>query len=60
MTTRNTVRPQHRYLSLAGALALALGIAAPTGAQAPAKAPGNAKPWVAPRTPEGAPDLQNN
>src|SRR5918994_1707827 len=29
-------------------------------AQAPAKAPGDAKPWVAPRTPEGKPDLQGN
>ena len=64
MTTRNTGRSQHRYLSLAGALALALGLSAipsaPAGAQAPAKAPGTAKPWVAPRTPEGRPDLQGN
>ena len=64
MTMRSTVRSQHRALSLAGALTLALGLTAipftPVGAQAPAKAPGNAKPWVAPRTPEGKPDLQGN
>jgi hypothetical protein len=32
----------------------------PVGAQTPAKAPGAAKPWVAPRTPDGQPDLQGN
>jgi hypothetical protein len=41
---------------------LALGLTAiplaPLQAQTPAKAPG--KPWVAPRTPEGKPDLQGN
>lgn len=51
-------------ISLAGTLVLALGLSAipfaPVSAQAPAKAPGNAKPWVAPRTPEGKPDLQGN
>ncbi|HKU17005.1 MAG TPA: hypothetical protein VJQ52_21600 [Steroidobacteraceae bacterium] len=44
--------------------ALALGLSvlpfAPVGAQAPAKAPGSGKPWVAPRTPDGKPDLQGN
>jgi hypothetical protein len=61
---RTTLFLQHRGLSLTGALALALGLAAipfaPLGAQTPAKAPGNGKPWVAPRTPEGKPDLQGN
>lgn len=51
-------------ISLAGTLVLALGLSAipfaPVSAQAPAKAPGGAKPWVAPRTPEGKPDLQGN
>jgi hypothetical protein len=42
------------------ALALTALPFAPAGAQAPAKAPGTAKPWVAPRTPEGKPDLQGN
>ena len=64
MTMRSTVRSQHRALSLAGALTLALGLTAipftPVGAQAPAKAPANGKPWVVPRTPEGKPDLQGN
>ena len=45
-------------------LILALGLSAIpfalAGAQTPAKAPGAAKPWVAPRTPEGTPDLQGN
>jgi hypothetical protein len=52
-----------RKNSLAGALALALGLAAfpfAVSAQAPAKAPATGKPWVAPRTPEGKPDLQGN
>ena len=42
------------------ALALSLSAIpfATVGAQAPAKAPG--KSWVAPRTPEGKPDLQGN
>jgi hypothetical protein len=55
---------RHRGLPLGGALALALGMVAipfaPLGAQTPAKAPGNGKPWVAPRTPDGKPDLQGN
>lgn len=55
---------RHRALSLTSALALALGLStipfAPVGAQAPAKAPGTAKPWVAPRTPDGHPDFQGN
>jgi hypothetical protein len=42
------------------ALALTALPFAPADAQAPAKAPGTAKPWVAPRTPEGKPDLQGN
>lgn len=54
----------HRELSLAAAVALALGLStlpfAPVGAQAPAKAPASGKTWVAPRTPDGAPDLQGN
>jgi hypothetical protein len=45
-------------------LILALGLSAIpfalAGAQTPAKAPAAAKPWVAPRTPEGTPDLQGN
>ncbi len=61
---RRTLCSRHRGLSLTGALALALSLAAlpiaPLGAQAPAKAPGNGKPWVAPRTPDGKPDLQGN
>lgn len=61
---RRTLCSRHRGLSLAGALALALGLSAipfaPLGAQAPAKPPGNGKPWVAPRTPDGKPDLQGN
>ena len=52
-----------RGLSAAGAFALALALYAipfaPFAAQAPAK-PGNGKPWVAPRTPDGHPDLQGN
>jgi hypothetical protein len=52
---------RHRELSLAGAIALALGLSAgplaALAAQPPAKAPGN---WVAPRTPDGVPDLQGN
>ena len=59
-----TLALRHRGLSLTGALALALGLSAIpfalVGAQAPAKAPGNGKPWVAPRTPDGKPDLQGN
>jgi hypothetical protein len=51
-------------ISLAGTLVLALGLSAipfaPVSAQAPAKAPGSAKPWAAPRTPDGKPDLQGN
>jgi hypothetical protein len=50
-----------RERSLAGAIALALGLSAlplaALGAQTPAKAAGN---WVAPRTPDGVPDLQGN
>jgi hypothetical protein len=61
---RSTVSPRHRGLSRAGALALALGLSAiplaPLGAQTPAKASGSGKPWVAPRTPDGQPDLQGN
>jgi hypothetical protein len=61
---RRTLCSRHRGLSLAGALGLVLGISAisfaPPGAQAAAKAPGNGKPWVAPRTPDGKPDLQGN
>ena len=61
---RRTIFSRHRGLSLAGALALALGLSAipftPLGAQAPAKAPVKGKPWVAPRTPDGQPDLQGN
>jgi hypothetical protein len=61
---RSTFFLQHKGLSLAGALALALSLSAipfaPAGAQTPAKAPGTGKPWVAPRTPDGAPDLQGN
>ncbi|HEV8332635.1 MAG TPA: hypothetical protein VGQ22_14520 [Steroidobacteraceae bacterium] len=53
-----------RELSLAGAVALTLGLAAissaPVSAQTPAKAPGSGKTWVAPRTPDGVPDLQGN
>lgn len=53
-----------RELSLAGAIALVLGLAAissaPVSAQAPAKAPASGKTWVAPRTPDGVPDLQGN
>jgi hypothetical protein len=64
ITMNRTSHSRHRALSLAGALALALGLSAipfaPAGAQAPAKASGAAKPWVAPRTPEGKPDLQGN
>jgi hypothetical protein len=52
----------HRSLTLAAAVALALGLSAvpftPAGAQTPAKA--SAKPWVAPRTSDGAPDFQGN
>jgi hypothetical protein len=59
-----SVSSRHRTLSLAGAIALALGVSAipiaPAGAQTPAKSPGTAKPWVAPRTPEGKPDFQGN
>jgi hypothetical protein len=54
----------HRELSLAAAVALALGLStlpfAPVSAQAPAKAPASGKTWVAPRTPDGVPDLQGN
>ena len=54
----------HRELSLAAAVALALGLStlpfAPVSAQTPAKAPASAKTWVAPRTPDGVPDLQGN
>jgi hypothetical protein len=54
----------HRELSLAAAVALALGLStlpfAPASAQAPAKAPASGKTWVAPRTPDGVPDLQGN
>ena len=61
---RRTLCSRRRELSLACALALALGLSAipfaPAGAQAPAKAPGTGKPWVAPRTPDGTPDLQGN
>ncbi len=61
---RRALSLRHTGLSLAGALAVALGLAAipfaPLGAQAPAKAPGSGKPWVAPRTPDGKPDLQGN
>ncbi|MGH8178539.1 MAG: hypothetical protein ACREV5_19960 [Steroidobacter sp.] len=61
---RRTLCSRHRGLSAAGALALALGLFAipfaPLGAQAPAKPPDNGKPWVAPRTPDGQPDLQGN
>ena len=61
---RSTSATRHKGLSLAGALALALGLSAmpfaPVDAQAPAKAPGTGKPWVAPRTPDGKPDLQGN
>jgi hypothetical protein len=43
---------------------LVLGLAAissaPASAQAPAKAPAGSKTWVAPRTPDGVPDLQGN
>jgi hypothetical protein len=50
--------------ALAGAIALALGLSAvpfaTVGAQTPAKAPGSAKPWVAPRTADGVPDLQGD
>jgi hypothetical protein len=56
---------QHKALSLAGTLAVAIGFSAiaasPASAQsaAPAtKAP--TKPWVMPRTPEGKPDFQGN
>jgi hypothetical protein len=63
ITMTTSVSSRHRTLSLAGALALALGLStipfAPAGALAPAKAPG-AKPWVAPRTPDGKPDFQGN
>lgn len=59
-----TLCSRHRGASLAGALALALGLAAipfaPLSAQTPAKAPGGGKPWIAPRTPDGVPDLQGN
>ena len=48
----------HKTLSLAAAIALALALSAPADAQAPAKAA--AKPWVAPRTPDGKPDFQGN
>jgi hypothetical protein len=54
----------HRELALAGAVALALGLSAissePAGAQTPAKTPATGKTWVAPRTPDGVPDLQGN
>jgi hypothetical protein len=54
----------HRELSLAGAVALTLSLAAissaPVSAQTPAKAPAGGKSWVAPRTPDGVPDLQGN
>ena len=54
---RRTPFSRHSARSLAGAVALALGLAAipcaPLGAQTPAKAS-----WVAPRTPDGHPDLQ--
>src|SRR5215208_1438856 len=64
ITMSRTLSPGHRRGSLAGALALALGLSAipltPVSAQAPAKAAGAAKPWVAPRTPDGHPDFQGN
>jgi hypothetical protein len=59
-----TISSRHRWLSLAGALAVTLGLTmiavTPVGAQAPAKVPANGKNWVAPRTPDGRPDLQGN
>src|SRR5262245_3380774 len=61
---RRTLFVRRSGLSLTGALALALGLSAmpfaPGSAQTPAKAPGTGKPWVAPRTPDGVPDLQGN
>src|SRR5262245_52772043 len=52
-----------RYTKVAGAIAMALGLAAapfaPLAAQTNAKTAGG-KAWVAPRTPEGKPDLQGN
>jgi hypothetical protein len=64
ITVRSTIASGHRTFSLAGAVALALGLSAiplaPLGAQTPAKAPATAKPWVAPRTPDGKPDFQGN
>jgi hypothetical protein len=49
----------HKSLSLALSLGLAASAFTPVFAQAPAKS-ASGKNWVAPRTPDGKPDLQGN
>jgi hypothetical protein len=59
-----TLSVRHRGFSPTGVLTVALGLSAipfaTLVAQTPAKAPSTGKPWVAPRTPDGVPDLQGN
>src|SRR5882724_7695983 len=71
-TMKATLCSRHTGNSVAGALALSLNLTlgllaipfAPVGAQTVAKGPvsdkSSGRPWVAPRTPDGKPDLQGN
>src|SRR5687767_7845269 len=60
ITMATSISSRHRAPSLAGALALALGLASIALTAVGAQGPANGKKWVAPRTPDGRPDLQGN
>ena len=53
---------RHRFLASIGILAVVIAVvslaAVPVAGQAPTAAANKAKPWTAPRTPDGHPDLQ--